>query len=491
MRVCPDCGTANGDTDDFCGNCGAYVGWSRDEEKEKARDRERAWEHEEDGGDHDSDRIDGRDQPADGSRTRTRDHDRDRDGGRERQDSRGGEEEAQPEFPPLAASVGEIPTALAPDLPGLPAGLPVEIPTQPQPGFLRGLLRGFQSELPVEIPTQLPVELPAAETSAEEPAEEQRENRTRPTSPAPVLPPRPSHDPTPPPRPPVPPSPAAPPARMPQAPTEPPTALTNPTESAEPVGAVKPAKPITQRPKVRAAGPQGEQVGPPCPQCGTPNAPDRRFCRRCAAPLKPAARVVPLPWWRTVWPFRRKVRAGSGQAVRRSVIALVVLGLLVGGYFLIPAGRWLYEDVRDKLGKATHITPASTTATASLPKHGPTLATDGLSNTYWGTPKTGESLSFEFTTPFRLVDVVIHTGVSAKAEAFRNQARPTKVDLVVTAADGKVHKKTVTLADKPGPQTIQTGYSDVVSIQLTPHESAGLSEGRHIAVAEVEFFKRS
>ncbi|MEU9703147.1 zinc-ribbon domain-containing protein [Streptomyces sp. NPDC047981] len=486
MRACPDCGTANGDTDDFCGNCGAYVGWSRDEEKKKEREHEEIRQDEADEEDADSDRVDRRDRPADRSRTHTRDCDR------ERQDSRGGEEAAQPEFPPLAASVGELPTALAPDLPGLPAGLPAEIPTQPQPGFLRGLLRGFQSELPVEIPaeipTQLPVDLPAAETSAEEPAEERRENRARPTSPAPVPPPRPTHDPTPPPRPPLPPSPAAPPARTPQAPTAPPTA---PTESSEPVGAVKPAKPITQRPKVRAAGAPAEQVGPPCPQCGTPNAPDRRFCRRCAAPLTPTARVVPLPWWRTVWPFRRKVRAGSGRLVRRSVIALVVLGLLVGGYFLIPAGRWLYEDVRDKLGKATHITPASTTATASIPKHGPTLATDGLSNTYWGTPKAGESLTFEFRSPFRLVDVVIHTGVSAKAEAFRGQARPTKVDLVVTAADGKVHKKTVTLADKPGPQTIQTGYSDVVSIQLTPHETAGLSEGRHIAVAEVEFFKRS
>ncbi|MFD7320016.1 zinc ribbon domain-containing protein [Streptomyces sp. NPDC059875] len=257
------------------------------------------------------------------------------------------------------------------------------------------------------------------------------------------------------------------------------------------MGAVKPAKPIAQRPKVRPSAAQGQQVGPPCPSCGTPNAPDRRFCRRCATPLRQTAQVAPLPWWRTVWPFRRRVRSGSGQWARRSVIAVVVLGLLVGGYFLIPTGRWVYEDVRDKLSKATHITPASVEATASVPKHGATLATDGLSNTYWGAPAAGDSISFTFRSPFRLVDVVVHTGVSKKPEQFRDQARPTKADLVVTASDGKVHRKAVTLADKPGPQTIQTGYSDVVSVQLIIRESAGLSKGRHIALAEVEFFKRS
>ncbi|SCF78518.1 hypothetical protein GA0115280_11219, partial [Streptomyces sp. Cmuel-A718b] len=28
MRSCPACGTANGESDDFCGNCGSYLGWS-------------------------------------------------------------------------------------------------------------------------------------------------------------------------------------------------------------------------------------------------------------------------------------------------------------------------------------------------------------------------------------------------------------------------------------------------------------------------------
>ncbi|MCD9898977.1 hypothetical protein LUR56_00355 [Streptomyces sp. MT29] len=28
MRSCPACGTANREDDDFCGNCGSYLGWS-------------------------------------------------------------------------------------------------------------------------------------------------------------------------------------------------------------------------------------------------------------------------------------------------------------------------------------------------------------------------------------------------------------------------------------------------------------------------------
>ncbi|MGM0351115.1 zinc ribbon domain-containing protein, partial [Streptomyces sp. Adlamb9] len=28
MRACPACGASNGPDDDFCGNCGAYLGWS-------------------------------------------------------------------------------------------------------------------------------------------------------------------------------------------------------------------------------------------------------------------------------------------------------------------------------------------------------------------------------------------------------------------------------------------------------------------------------
>ncbi|NEB74861.1 zinc-ribbon domain-containing protein, partial [Streptomyces sp. SID14478] len=37
MRECPACGASNGDTDDFCGNCGSYLGWSDEAAGRSAR----------------------------------------------------------------------------------------------------------------------------------------------------------------------------------------------------------------------------------------------------------------------------------------------------------------------------------------------------------------------------------------------------------------------------------------------------------------------
>ncbi|MGW1106550.1 NADase-type glycan-binding domain-containing protein [Streptomyces sp. NPDC002540] len=255
--------------------------------------------------------------------------------------------------------------------------------------------------------------------------------------------------------------------------------------------AVRPAEPIARRPVVRPVAAEEEPDGPPCPACGTPNLPGRRFCRRCAAPLQTREQPKPLPWWRTVWPFRRRVRTGSGRVLRRTLLALAVVGLLFAGFLLLPAGRYVYEDVRDKLGGTAEISPAETTASSRASGHPAASAVDGLTNTYWGAPTLGSSLTCVFDKPFRLVGVVVHTGVSKEPREFRQGARPTQADLIVTTSDGEVHEKAVTFADKPGPQTVRTGISDVVSVRLVLRAAAGRGEGRPIAIGEVEFFKRT
>ncbi|BFO14757.1 hypothetical protein SHKM778_11450 [Streptomyces sp. KM77-8] len=179
------------------------------------------------------------------------------------------------------------------------------------------------------------------------------------------------------------------------------------------MGPVLPAKPVAARPVVRpTAVEEGDVVGRACPVCGTVNRPERRFCRRCAAELRPAEKPVPLPWWRTVWPFRRRRRTGSGSGFRFAVILAVVLALCAAGFLLLPAGRALIEDTRDKLGKATPITPAGVEASAAVRGHPATDTTDGLNDRYWGAPGPGASVTYTFRKPFRLVDLIITNGAS-------------------------------------------------------------------------------
>ncbi|MFJ9320869.1 NADase-type glycan-binding domain-containing protein [Streptomyces globisporus] len=257
------------------------------------------------------------------------------------------------------------------------------------------------------------------------------------------------------------------------------------------MGAVQPARPVARRPVVRPVAADEAPDGPPCPACGTPNLAGRKFCRRCAAPLQVREQPAALPWWRTVWPFRRRVRGGSGRALRRTLLVLAVAGLVLAGFLFFPLGRYAFEDVRDKLGGTAEISPTGVTASAAAPGHPGSAAIDGLTNKYWGAPALGASLTCSFGTPFRLVGVVVHTGVSKEPQEFRRGARPTRADLLVTTEDGKVHKKGVTFNDKPGKQTVRMGISDVRSVELVLREATGQGDGRPIALGEVEFFRRT
>ncbi|MCC8482592.1 zinc ribbon domain-containing protein [Streptomyces globisporus] len=396
MRSCPACGTANGESDDFCGNCGSYLGWSSEPVRPgRAREPE----------------------PV---------------------------PEPEPESPPKPESVLE--PAREPG--GNPAARsePESVPEPaPEP-----------AANPAANPAVNPAVNPAAEAEAQAPEA--------------------APDPGPPARP-----------EAPARPEQPPEA--DPAD--EPIGAVQPGKPVARRPVVRPVAADEAPDGPPCPACGTPNLPGRKFCRRCAAPLRVREQPAALPWWRTMWPFRRRVRGGSGRALRRTLLVLAVAGLVLAGFLFFPLGRYVFEDVRDKLGGTAEISPTGVTASAAAPGHPASAAIDGLTNKYWGAPALGASLTCSFGTPFRLVGIVVHTGVSKEPQEFRRGARPTRADLLVTTEDGKVHRKTVTFNDKPGKQTVRMGISDVRSVELVLREAAGQGEGRPVAVGEVEFFRRT
>ncbi|MGP4013014.1 NADase-type glycan-binding domain-containing protein [Streptomyces sp. 4N124] len=465
MRACPACGASNGSTDDFCGNCGAYLGWS-----EPAAQA-----------------------PSTPSATPP-------------------ESTAPPEQAPTAPPEPPAPAPAAP-----PADEPESAPP-PRPSSFRARLTGLGRGEPRRLSTTQPADTgsgadtaPAADPGQDEPtnsppqsgpdevrtgettgADEPRRTEDAPpttpaTPPVPTAPPAPSTPTTPP----VPPTAPAPPAPSAQSIPRPRTPAASESADPDAIVPVRPAKPVAARPVVRPVAVPDEGAGVPCPVCGTPNLPERRFCRRCAAELRPTAKAAPLPWWRTVWPFRRRVRASSGGMTRFLVILLVVLALCAGGFLLMPAGRALIEDTRDKLGKAKPVTPASTEASASVQGHPAKNTTDGLSNRYWGAPATGASVTYTFRKPFRLVDVIITNGASKEPQKYALQARALQVDLEVTAEDGTTHKKELTLSDKPGDQTIATGYSDVRKVRLVLRSAVGLAQGRHLALAEVEFFQRS
>ncbi|MFD5709424.1 zinc ribbon domain-containing protein [Streptomyces pharetrae] len=439
MRACPSCGASNGPTDDFCGNCGSYLGWS-----------------------------DPRPAPD------------------------------TPPEPPAAPDPAPTPAPPPEDEPAPPAPAPAAppAPTASLRARLAGRNRGEARE-------------PSAATAARSPGADDEESGTGPartgtrstpprSGPDDTRTERPTRAPTDAPahRPatgdgeapdpgtalptgPRPPSaPAAPSAPAPDAPAP------------DPVLPVQPARPVAPRPVVRPAAVPDEGAGVPCPACGALNSPDRRFCRRCATVLNPAAKPAPLPWWRTMWPLRRRVRAGSGRAVRLLVILAVLAAACAGGLLLLPAGRALVEDTRDKMSKAKPVTPVAVEAGAEVPRHPATNTTDGLSNRYWGAPAPGASVTYTFRKPFRLVDLIITNGASTSPESYPRQARALRLDLEVTTQDGERHHKELTLSDKPGPQTFPTGISDAKTIRLTLRSPAGLTPGRHLALAEVEFFAR-
>jgi len=250
------------------------------------------------------------------------------------------------------------------------------------------------------------------------------------------------------------------------------------------LGPVPPGRPEAKRPLPSAAVDDAVE-GPPCPRCGTANPPGRRFCRRCAAPLHPdeaAARLTRRRRWR--W------RGDLSRWLRRLAALLVVAVLVLAVWLFHPNLLALWEDLRDRLATSAPVAPTGVTANAAVPDHPAASAADGLSNRYWGAPAVGDSAEFAFAAPFRLLSVIVHTGASAEQEGFLAQARPSAVDLVVTTADGAKRTVPVKLADKPGPQRTDTGISDVVRVTLVVRAAAGAAPGRHIALGEVEFFRR-
>ncbi|MFF9034897.1 NADase-type glycan-binding domain-containing protein [Streptomyces sp. NPDC014892] len=283
-----------------------------------------------------------------------------------------------------------------------------------------------------------------------------------------------------------------------------PVADPEPRAPAEPaVAPVLPGRPDVQRPQVRAPQPEfGTEGGVPCPWCGTPTRPDRHFCARCAMPMAGRTEAPDrLPWWRRVltgrntetpWAGDRpRLRRGFGQILSWLVGALVLTLIVTLAFQADDA----YQATRDHFAKRASVVPDSFKASRSFPGHKPQLAFDTYSNTWWGPGVTqsgeGEWIEARFEEPTRLLDVVITPGVSKNADQRSESARPHRIEAKITAADGSVSTKILTLDQSAGGQRRKFRVGDAETVRFTLRSAYGADAKKQVAIAEIEFFGRS
>ncbi|MFF2773941.1 hypothetical protein ACFVU3_03460 [Streptomyces sp. NPDC058052] len=293
-------------------------------------------------------------------------------------------------------------------------------------------------------------------------------------------------------RPPVPPT-VAPPV---VAPAEGPEAAGPRRPGAETDAPVPGPTPETPRPAPDAAAPAPPAPTVRCTGCGTANETDRTLCVRCALPLAPGpAPEAPPPWWRRLPRRGRRQAPVAGTRPRRSrrrpriVLPLVLVLLAVGVWFGLPHAGRLLGLAREETSPPEALPPSAVRASRSVEDHPASAAFDGFSNRYWAAPATGATLEADFDPPgVRVTKLVVFAGTSAKKDEFLTQARPARLLVEVVSADGDAQTRRITLKDQPGQQTFTLRGSGVTHVRITPETAYGSARGRHLALAEVEFF---
>ncbi|MFG2722424.1 NADase-type glycan-binding domain-containing protein [Streptomyces sp. NPDC048416] len=263
----------------------------------------------------------------------------------------------------------------------------------------------------------------------------------------------------------------------------------SPAQAPDAPGTVLPGRPEAARPTVRPATPApAPENGTPCPACSTANHQHRNFCRSCATPLTPrredsatgpyAGQRPPLHRDRKRW-------------IARALVAAAVVGLVVGGIFGGPPAA---RAVQDHFAKRVAAHPVAWAASHSDPQHGPALAGDSYSNTWWGTGYAGDApgtyLEATFGQPTDLLALLITPGTSKRQGQQSEQARPQEFDLVVTDSSGKQHLSHQVINDG-GVQRIDVRVRNAASVRLILRSAFGAAKDKQVAIAELEFFSRS
>ncbi|MEE1927540.1 discoidin domain-containing protein [Streptomyces sp. TRM 70351] len=233
-----------------------------------------------------------------------------------------------------------------------------------------------------------------------------------------------------------------------------------------------------------------------CSACGAANPAQRSFCRRCGVPLAERAAGPQLPWWRR-WRRNRNRRRGPGGRLRRLLGWLALFLALAALVWAATAyGPGVVSTLRDRFTKPTSVRPESVRASGAASGHPAESAVDGTWNTFWapasGEDATGQWFEASFQKPFRLTDLVFHSGSSDRADAYLRQARPGSLTVTAWDDDGrKTAERTLVLKDEPGEQAHRLTMTDVSRLRLTVRSVHGQGPSRLVALGEVEFFRRS
>ncbi|UWM49661.1 zinc ribbon domain-containing protein [Streptomyces carpaticus] len=279
-----------------------------------------------------------------------------------------------------------------------------------------------------------------------------------------------------------------------------PVAEPEPADVPEAVAPTLPGRPSASRPVVRGPGREAEaEGGVPCTWCGTLNRPDRHYCGRCAMSMA-AAEEAPerLPWWRRLFDRDQREAPWAGQRPRldrtfghllKWVGAGLAVGLLIATVIYLPTG---IQATRDHFAKRAPVAPDDVDASMSWGGHGPELAFDLTSNTWWGPGIThsaeGEWIEARFSQPTDLLDVVITPGVSTHANQLSEATLPRTLEARVTTSDGGRTTHEITLDQGAGAQLRAFRAKDVVSVRFTLLTAYAPSEEKQVAIAEIEFF---
>lgn len=253
-----------------------------------------------------------------------------------------------------------------------------------------------------------------------------------------------------------------------------------------------------------------------CGQCGEPNKPERRFCRRCAHSLQ-EAKVAKVPWWRKLFTGRKKKvaagerpgRAGrasaasakgashkakkAGRKLKWAVRSLAMLATLLVGIGVL--GPWrgpvqeriegVYQSVRSRVApEFVTVTVAETSASSELPEHPALHATDGADNRHWvaGTGGEGQFLVVRFAEPVHLRRIGFLAGASG--DQFLSHPRPREIHLVYDTGGSD----DLELTDQPEFQVHTVDAEGVQQVEVHIRSLHPSTEGNNqVAITNIQF----